>query len=244
MNKKLSAIVDDAMARSTLLIEAIPASKVLQRANSERIAGLCKELVSTRPACDPVTPRVCELGEARYSRFPKPQTLLNAYGPLLRIWREAFQKLVSASAPMPVKGGNGLALSEADLNGLDFGTKARVVQALAALRESKLENDRLKSIIRESIPAPGHAPAAPAMPQVAIGDMRAIQGWLSSLDSGGGGLEVAPVGLRVSIKSRPGTVVMSQDILAALRKIGAAALGEVGGNAMQALLIGAGAGRR
>ena len=187
MNKKLSAIVDDAMARSAMLIQAIPASKVLQRANSERIAGLCKELVSTRPACDPVTPRVCELGDARYPRFPKSQTLLNAYGPLLRVWREAFQKLVSASAPMPVKGGNGLALSEADLNGLDFGTKARVVQALAALRESKLENDRLKTIIRESIPAPGHAPAAPATPQVAIGDMRAIQGWLSSLDSGGGG---------------------------------------------------------
>jgi len=242
MNRKLAAIVDDATARSTMLIQAIPVSNVLKRANSERIAELCKELVSARPACDPVTPRVCELGEARYTRFRKPQTLLNAYGPLLKIWREAFQKLVSASAPMPVKGGNGLALSEADLRSLDFGTKARVVEALAALKESKLENDRLKTIIREGIPAPGHAPMVPTEPPIATADMRAIQGWLSSLESSASGLDVAAVGLRFSRNSRPGTIVMPADVLAALRKIGGVALGG-GGNAMQALLIGAGAGK-
>lgn len=219
MSKKIAAIVAAAIEESHATIGSVPASKLLQRANAERIMSICTDLVTSWPARDPVSPVVAELGQIRYGKFPAPQTLLNHYPKLLRVWRQAFQQIVNAAAPVPTKPGQALAIADEDLQVPDSGTKARVQLALAAMREAKLENDRLKKIIRDAIPAPGHEQPTQAASTFANGHVKTINAWLFSVDSGLGGLEIDALGLPISRRGRIGTVVMTTDVLNALRAV-------------------------
>ena len=219
MNKKVAALVAAAVEQSHAITDSIPSSRLLQRANAERIIAICTDLVSSGPARDPVSPVVAELGQIRYGKFPASQTLLNHYPKLMRIWRQTFQQIVNAAAPTPTKPGSALSIADEELQALDSGTKARVQLALAALREAKLENDRLKKIIRDAIPAPGHEPPTQAASSLADEHAKSINAWLYSVDSDQNGLEVGAVGLRISRRGRIGTVIMTTDVVNALRAV-------------------------
>lgn len=214
---------------SERLLAAIPESRRRYRKNCERLVDICRELVSGRPAQEPLTPVVTELAFSRYKTFPDQQTLLNYYGGFLKVWRDAFQDVVNASAPRPKKEG-ALIIAEKDLAALDAGTRAQVSLLQAILGEQKAENDRLKMLLRERVAAPGCTEAASAGPAPRVFELEKLRGWLASLESGGA-LEIVPDGLRITRRARPGQVVVPVAVLEELRRIdGANALASRSGS--------------
>ena len=126
MSKKVDAIVAVALEKSGALTEAIPQNRGAHRTNAERVAMVCKDLVCARPVQEPRTPLVTEMGRIRFGKFPAEQSLLNRYGALLRIWREAYHGIIDVSAPKPPSTGGMLAIADEDLAALDHGTRSRV----------------------------------------------------------------------------------------------------------------------
>lgn len=220
MSRKTQAIVADALEKSKLLTEAIPQGRRAHRTNAERIVQVCKELVCARPVQEPRTPIVTERGLILFhGKFPAEQSLLNRYGALLRIWRDAYRGIVDVSAPKPQGGGNPLAIADEDLAPLDYGTKSRITLMMAVLREQKVENDRLKKLLRDQVPAPSYQGNAPMQPPLPPGARAAIGSWLAEMEAGIGGLEIDELGVRISRRARPSQVIVSGEVLDALRAI-------------------------
>jgi hypothetical protein len=219
MRLKLIAVIEDAMAKSTALIDAVPVNRSTYRAHAENITSICRDLLSQRPACDPSTPRICELGQVRYAGFPAQQSLLNRYAPLLRIWREAFQRMVRATASLPTNKDGGRGLDDADFAGLDAGTRGQIGIFIAVLRETKVENDRLKKLIRDSVPAPGRTPEIGVESRVDQTQVVMVREWLTALETGSLGLFVDDSGVRVNRTVAPRHVVMTLRVLAALKSL-------------------------
>ncbi len=219
MSRKTDAIVADALEKSKVLTEAIPQGRGAHRTNAERIVAVCKDLVCARPVQEPRTPLVTETGRIRFGKFPAEQSLLNRYGALLRIWRDAYRGIVDVSVPKPPGGGNPLAIADEDLAALDHGTKSRITLMMAVLREQKVENDRLKKLLYDQVPAPGHQGEAPIQTPVPPGARAAIGGWLAEVEAGIGGLEVDDLGVRVTRRAKPNQVIVSAEVIEALRAI-------------------------
>ena len=122
------------------------------------------------------------------------------------------------SAPKVAKAAKGIAFLDEDLAPLDSGTKHRLVVILQIAREQKLENDRLKHVIREQIPAPRRDQgASPASPPPAV--LSVLKAWLNTLASGTGPLEMDAPGVRVTRHARPGLVVIPRDVIDALKAL-------------------------
>lgn len=219
MSRKTDAIVADALEKSKVLTEAIPQVRGAHRTNAERIVSICKDLVCARPVQEPRTPLVTETGRIRFGKFPAEQSLLNRYGALLRIWRDAYRGIVDVSAPKPPGGGNPLAIADEDLAALDHGTRSRITLMMAVLREQKVENDRLKKLLYDQVPAPGHQGNVPTQAPLSPGARAAIGGWLAEMETGIGGLEIDDFGIRVSRRARPNQVIVSAEVVEALRAI-------------------------
>lgn len=216
--KRIESIVADAQEKSAALISALPVGRIKHRKNAERVVAVCGDLVSAKPVREPRTPLVTELGQSRYGDFPSEQSLLNRYAAILRVWREAFRQVVDISAPTPAKGANAWAIAQEDLAPLDHGTKSRIQLLLAVLRETKGENDRLKQLVRGSVPAPGDTSLTSQAADVTRARaIRDVGRWLVSLQNGAGPLEVNAVGVRISRRAMPGQIVISAEVLEALR---------------------------
>ena len=80
MTKKVELVVGAAMERSKTLVGAILEARKGHRTNAQRVIDICKDLVMTKPAQEPLAPRISEIGGIRYGRFPATQSLLNRYG--------------------------------------------------------------------------------------------------------------------------------------------------------------------
>ena len=219
MSRKTDAIVADAMEKSKVLTEAIPHGRGAHRTNAERIVAVCKDLVCARPVQEPCTPLVTGTGRIRFGKFPAEQSLLNRYGALLRIWRDAYRGIVDVSAPKPPGGGNALAIADEDLAALDYGTRSRITLMMAVLREQKVENDRLKKLLHDQVPAPGHRGDVPTLAPLPPGARAAIGGWLAEMEAGIGGLDIDDLGIRISRRARPNQLIVSAEVLEALRAI-------------------------
>lgn len=211
---RIEQIVSEAIERSAALIEILPAGQRTHRTNAERVVLICKEFILTKPAQEPLAPHVSEAGGIRYGKFPATQSLLNRYRELLRIWREAFRKVVDVSAPAPKKHSEGLLeIAAEDLASLDSGTKGRIRIIMAVLREQKLENDRLKKLVREHVPAPGRAVSNGGEAILSAAQAQIVSNWLAKLELGQSGLEVEAAGVRISRRAHPRQVVMPADVL-------------------------------
>lgn len=175
--------------------------------------------MTAKPSQEPLTPVVAERGAVLYGKFPAGQSLLNRYGAILRVWRGAYRSIVDLSAPVPAKAANGMAMLEEDLVGLDSGAKARMLVVMQMLREQKQENDRLRHLIREQIPAPRQDAAGPLPALLPSQSLSALRTWLNALASSGGGLELDEVGVRVSRHARPRQVVIPLEVIEALRTL-------------------------
>ena len=219
MSKKADAIVAAALEKSGALMEAIPQNRRAHRTNAERIIAVCKDLVCARPMQEPRTPLVTETGRIRFGKFPAEQSLLNRHGALLRVWREAYHSIIDVSAPKPPSKGSMLAIADEDLAALDHGTRSRVTLMMAVLREQKVENDRLKKLLHDHVPAPGYQGNAPAQAVLPPGARLAISGWLAEVEAGIGGMEIDDLGVRLTRRTRPNQLIVPAELIDALRAI-------------------------
>lgn len=212
------SVVEEAETRSAAWIEAIAAGRVRHRSNAGRIVLVCKDLLAARPVRNPLSPVVAEVGKLRYPDFPADQSLLNRYGPLLSIWRDAFRQIIDVSAPAPPKLGDRWSLDEADIQALDHGTRGRVQLMLAANRELVIENRRLRHLIGQDVPAPSGSslPREYGGPE-RIRAVRTVKDWLEGLSSPAGSLEEVPAGLKLSRRASPGQLVVGSEMLEAVR---------------------------
>ncbi|WP_147283747.1 hypothetical protein [Bosea caraganae] len=204
-------IVARAEAASEQLLELEPPGKSQRKANAERIVALCREFVQQRPSRQPTSAALAELGRIRYGRFPAEQTMLNYYRQFLAIWRKAHLELVSAQAPRPRSDGS--ILDPDSLRRLDAGTKAQIDQLQIILREQKRENDRLRTIIGKTVPAPVPGKAVIETPPA---QAKLIHRWLLDLEKPNHLLSVDEAGVRVTRLGSPGRIIMDVNVLDAV----------------------------
>lgn len=112
-----------------------------------------------------------------------------------------------------------MAIADEDLAALDYGTKSRITLMMAVLREQKVENDRLKKLLHDQVPAPGHQEDVPTQTSLPPGARAAISGWLAEVEAGVGGLEVDDLGVRITRRAKPNQVIVSAEVIEALRAI-------------------------
>jgi hypothetical protein len=119
------------------------------------------------------------------------------------------------SAPKTAKTADSMAALEEDLAPLDSGTRARLLVVMQVAQEQKLENDRLKQLIREQIPAPRRdSNATAASPPCAA--TSTLKTWINGFQSGTGPLEMDTSGVRLTRHARPRQVVIPADVLVSL----------------------------
>jgi hypothetical protein len=112
-----------------------------------------------------------------------------------------------------------MSISAADLAPLDHGTRGRITLIMAVLREHKVENDRLKRLVRDHVPALGGPNTAPVNALLPAESQRKIKLWLTFLTDGSAGLEVNGSGVQITRRSRPGQVIVTPEVLQALQEI-------------------------
>ena len=219
MSKRISGLVEEARRRSADITAKLPEANKVQRANHERIVEVCARLVGASPSLEPTSIAVAEQGRSLYNEFSRSQTLLNSYGELLRLWRGVHSAVVTASVPRIRKGHDGEPSPGPRFESLDAGERARIQVLEAVLRETRLENDRLKKLILDTTPAPGHAGNLPVEPSSNAIDLRSLKEWLDSVRDGTAGLEMYDDGIRISRSGRAGFQAMSKEALGAIEAI-------------------------
>ncbi|HEY8064563.1 MAG TPA: hypothetical protein VIF40_07520 [Methylosinus sp.] len=220
MNKKVDNIVREAEARSRDLIGEIDESRGAHRANAELVVAVCKELLTARPVQEPSAIRVAEAGAVRYPSFPAKQSLKNRYRDLLRIWRGAYEAIVSVTAPKALKVSDEVFGST--LEHLDSSSKALVQTLRQTLEELRSDNNRLKSIILKEIPAPRRedemvAAATPAL--LPLQSSSVLKKWMDGLSSDDGPLKLESAGVRVTRIGLPGRVVIPPEVVEVLKSL-------------------------
>lgn len=216
MQRKIDIEIAAASKHSESWINSIPESLVKRRRNADRISAICQELVNARPTQDPTSSRVAEAGGVRYGDFPKPQTLLNSYRPLLKIWRDAYQRVLDISAPIPRLPGEAPEIDDRDMIEIDSGLRARINLLVQLNKEQLATINRLKNIISESVPAP-----RPGTESIAVDDWSLekaiLSRWLSDLEIGNGALIATDLGIKLTQRAHPHSLVASDEVLEALR---------------------------
>ncbi len=205
-------IMERAEEDSTRLIDRIPLVRTRHRANAELIVSLCREFVTSKPIREPTSRALAEVGKIRYSKFPAPQSLLNRYRELLRIWKTAFGAMISVTAPAPKREGEAF-VEAASLQTLDAGTRAQIDLLEALFKQQKIEIDRLRKLVRQTLPVP--IPASDPV-QSSSYDLTPVKQWLKEVRHQDHYLEVDKAGVRLAQTARPRMLIMSADVLRCL----------------------------
>jgi len=112
-----------------------------------------------------------------------------------------------------------LTFAKSDLLTLDEGTRHRVHMLVALYREATNRNNDLQRIIRTSIPLDENGTPqlpslkAPLDPQ----PKTELARWLGRLENGSSEFELDELGVKVSRRSRPGTLIFSRSVIDALK---------------------------
>ncbi len=177
--------------------------------NLEHIAAICQAFVQRAPPIRPSAKAVSEEGKNKTSLFPAEQTIFNSYPEIIQIWRKAYADIMNIDAPEPIPLE---ALDEIDPSQFEPGSQAVMEALICQVREVTRRNNALKQLISESIPTP-----ADSIPGDAAGTMKRLSGWLSRmLDSS---FSLDDQGLKVTSRSRPGTIVMESELFNELRTL-------------------------
>lgn len=228
MASRSSLLVEAARRRTLDHVEALPAERSLKfRANCRNVAAVCENLFSLRPVRNPTSPAVAEEGGLRFQGFPSKQSLDNRYSAVLAIWREAYAELLDAGPRESKLDPDNVGFVPSELASLDAGTRKRVELLLAMFRETVTRCNNLTRYIGENIPfeggdgpgAPARLPPARAFPADVSAELRS---WIGRLDNGSSEFNSDELGVRVSRRCRPGTIVMSRRLLDALRDMAGA----------------------
>jgi hypothetical protein len=215
-NKKSVSIVEDAEKASLKLLDQVSISRIAYRKNAEHLIALCRELVTARPIQEPVAPRVAEIGQIRYPKFPASQSLLNRYGSFLRIWRKAFYEIASVTAPKQRHLAEKPMIDEEDLARMPAGTRANVELLIVLINEQVRENNRLKEIVKR-----GNTPAG-VLGKGASGQpirVEPLARWLKELGGRNHYLTVDDLGVRISRSARSNVLIMEAEVFNILVKL-------------------------
>lgn len=208
VTSRITKLVEDGKRRSGELTSSLPERGSKRLVTHERIVEVCARLVTASPAREPTAPAVSEFGRTLFKDFPRGQSLLNSYRDELRIWRDVYRDVTSASLPKT----RGSEHADNDPDSVpDFGSEARIKLLTASLHEARLENDRLKKLIQETIPLPGSkvmVDPSRDLPQQM--DLLSLKEWLDDVNRGAMCLDVTPTGLVVSRAARPGFRVLPE----------------------------------
>jgi hypothetical protein len=164
---------------------------------------------------------VSEEGGVKFVRFPRKQTLDNAYASYLAIWREAYDEICNLAAVKSNLDPANLSFTRSDLLTLDEGTRHRVQLLVALFREATNRNNDLQKLIRSSAPLDENGQPKLLSSMVSIDhDAKAeLSTWLGRLENGTSQLELDELGVRISRRSRPGTLVLSIKVIDALKAV-------------------------
>lgn len=177
--------------------------------NLERIRAVCQALVQRATPIRPTAKLVAEEGKNKTPLFPAAQTIFNSYSGIIEIWRKAYTDIMNIDAPDPIRLE---ALDEIDPSQFESGSQAVMEALICQVREVTRRNNALKQLISESIPTP-----ADNIPGDADGTMQRLAAWiLRMLDSS---FDLDDYGLKVTSRSRPGTVVMESELFNELRTL-------------------------
>ncbi len=177
--------------------------------NLERITAICQALVQRATPIRPTAKSVAEEGKNKTSLFPAEQTIFNSYPTIIQIWRKAYADILNIDAPDPIRPE---ALDEIDPSQFESGSRAVMEALICQVREVTRRNNALKQLISESIPTP-----ADNIPSDADGTMKRLAAWIARMvDSS---FDLDGHGLKVTSRSRPGTVVMESELFNELRTL-------------------------
>ncbi len=215
ISRREQEIIARAEKDSARVLDMIPMVRIGHTAHAERVVKLCREFVTSKPIRKPTAAALEEVGKIRYPKFPAQQSLLNRYRELLRIWRKAFYDLVSVTAPVPRKEGESF-IDPVSLQSVDPGTRAQIGILEALLKEQKRENDRLRKLLRQTLPAPVPVSDIVSPPNHEIAPVRQ---WLTELRRPDFYLEVDEAGVRLSRNARPRVLIMDAEVLSCLSRL-------------------------
>jgi len=213
-------ILNAAKARSQTFLESLPPTRTEKfRRNCINIETICVQLLSLRPPREPTSKVVSEEGGIRFARFPRKQTLDNTYASYVSIWREAYDEICNLGVVRSNLDPANLTFTKSDLLVLDEGTRHRVHLLAVLYREAVNRNNALQRLIRTSIPLDEYGkPMVPTReiyfdPQLKVELAR----WVGRLENGSSEFDLDEVGLKVSRRSRPGTLILSRSVIDALK---------------------------
>ncbi len=204
MASRKGAIIQIAEKSSELIIEALPPERAVAKANYQKIAAVCRALVSRQKTPHfPTAVLVAEEGGTADAEFPSARTIHNAYADMMRIWKRAYHDITNIMA------NDAISLDElpsVDLSDADANTKHVFDELYRHLREVHQRNNALKKLITDSVPVD-----ADQIPAASGRIIDALEWWLNWVRSGLFTLDED--GLKVSRKSPIGTVIMDAEML-------------------------------
>lgn len=209
MRSRKGTILAVAEAKSASVLQALPEERKRARANMEAISGVCRALVQRGTPMSPTAKLVSEEGRNRSREFPSAQTIYNEYGEMLAIWRRAYTSILNIDAHDPI----GLdQLENIDVSGLDEGTRFIVDELRQHIRELTQRCNALKQIIAEAVPLP-----TDSFIDSSDNVMEELADWLNRVERSP--FDLDDIGLRVTRRTPPNTVIMHADLLKGIRTL-------------------------
>jgi hypothetical protein len=175
----------------------------------ERIRSVCQELLEKRPPVNPTHEQIAEVGGNRVPGFPAKQNISNHYAEMARIWSKAYEDILNMDTPLPK---DVEAVQKIDPNNFEPGSRAVIADLKHWVGSLTMKLNGLKQIISEFVPTPAHD-----LPDSAESAMCLLGEWIRQIESGP--FDIDDVGVRVSSRSRLGTVVISTKTFNALRTL-------------------------
>jgi hypothetical protein len=206
MVTRKALILQWAAIKSTEALDRIPENQMTMRATFQKVHTVCRALVERNKPMRPTAAEIVQSGRASkfgFDDFPSSeQTLYNDYGELLGYWRKAYTDIVNLDAEPPADQEQ---LLNWDTSHLDLGSQEIIRGLKRLVMEQKRKNDALQRLITDHIPV--------VFDEMSDAEREVIDDlayWASAIERQG--FELNDVGLIVTSRSSPGTVIMERSV--------------------------------
>lgn len=209
--RNVTAICEDARQASENLKATLGANSRKRAVNYTNITSICEHLLVAKPVVEPTADTVSTMGCRHYPYFPARQTLNNDYSSLLNIWRNAYVEILR------LKPRRASASQLQVTNQADFDREIGVLKADIKLLTADLARARAVIASQSILPKAEEK----CSPSEALATLKILRDWLRDIREQRGALtplELAPAGLKVSSRARPGMVVMKPEVVDLLKR--------------------------
>jgi hypothetical protein len=208
---KRSRQIDDAVATARQefeeLFRLIPDLNSGHKKNALRVAELCELFIRSERPLNIKT--IAEEGRIRFGRFPAEQSISNRYAGYIKPFRAAFEHLMDVRE---------LTSRRVPSTSVDPDTPASTDLYRKLWRDQKIENDKLRDIIRQKVPIDrpiderGNAALLPS-------EIELLGKWLRSLNRNEGPFEMQEIGLVVNRRAFVGKVIVPAEVYKCLQQL-------------------------